>query len=81
MTYIEQVPINQATGSTARLYKAAQDRAGEVANIIRVMSQDGDSATASMGLYVSVMKSENSLSGTQKEMLATVVSNANDCFY
>jgi len=81
MAYIQQVPIDQATGPTKQLYTAAQDRAGGVANIVRVMSQDGASAGASMGLYVSVMKSENGLSGAQKEMLATVVSNANDCFY
>lgn len=81
MAYIQQIPIDQATGPTGKLYNAAKDRAGGVANIIQVMSQDGASAGASMGLYVSVMKSENSLSGAQKEMLATVVSNANDCFY
>ena len=66
---------------TEKLYKTAQDRAGGVANIIRVMSQDGISAVASMGFYVAVMKSENGLSGARKEMLATVVSNANNCFY
>lgn len=81
MAYIQQVPIDAATGPTKQLYKAAQDRAGGVANIIRVMSQDGVSASASMALYVSIMKSENGLSGARKEMLATVVSNANDCFY
>ena len=81
MAYIQQVPVDQATGPTKKLYQAAMDRADGVANIIRVMSQDGVSAGASMGLYVSVMKSENGLSRARKEMLATVVSNVNDCFY
>jgi hypothetical protein len=81
MAYIQQISIDQATGPTEKLYTAARKRAGGVANIIRVMSQDGVSAGASMGLYVSVMKTENGLSGAQKEMLATVVSNANDCYY
>lgn len=44
MAYIQQVPVEQATGPTEKLYKTAQDRAGGVANIIRVMSQDGISA-------------------------------------
>ena len=34
-----------------------------------------------MSLYVNIMKTENALSSQQKEMLATVVSNVNLCFY
>jgi len=81
MAYIEQVPLAEATGETNKLYQAAIRRAGGVANIIRVMSQHGASASASMGLYISTMKSKNALSGAQREMMATVVSNVNDCFY
>ena len=81
MAYINQVSSDDATGPTERLYQAAIGRAGEVANIIRVMSQDGTSANASMGLYVAIMKTKNSLTPAQREMLATVVSNVNDCFY
>ena len=81
MAFIKQIPVEQATGATKRLYDAAISRAGGVANIIRVMSQDGAIASASMGLYVASMKSENSLTSAQKEMLAAVVSNVNDCFY
>lgn len=81
MPFIKQVPLESATGETKKLYDGAVARAGSVANIIRIMSQHGPSAMASMGLYVSMMKSENALSGPQREMLAAVVSNANDCFY
>ena len=81
MAYIKQVSVDEATGATEKLYQTAIKRAGGVANIIKVMGRDGDSAIASMGLYLSVMKSKNSLSGAQREMLAAVVSNANDCFY
>ena len=81
MAFINQVPIDDATGETRKLYDAAIRRAGGVANIIRVMSQDGKIASASMGLYVASMKTENALTGAQKEMLASVVSNVNDCFY
>lgn len=81
MAYIKQVSIAEATGKTKELYQSAVRRAGGVANIIRIMSRDGSSASASMGLYVSLMKSGNSLSPARREMLAAVVSNANDCFY
>jgi homoserine dehydrogenase len=81
MAYIEQVEIDDAQGDTQKLYQESIRRAGGVANIIRVMGQDGASANGSMQLYLSVMKRRNSLSTAQKEMLAAVVSNVNDCFY
>ncbi|MDG1872771.1 MAG: hypothetical protein P8J27_02580 [Mariniblastus sp.] len=81
MAYIRQIPMDEATGEIEKLYQSAVRRAGGVANIIRVMSQHGPSAMASMGFYVSTMKSPNALSAPQREMLATVVSNVNDCFY
>ena len=81
MAFIPTIPPDQPTEGVRDLYRQAQDRAGGVAQIIQVMSNDGPSAAASMGLYVSVMKRPNGLTGAQKEMLATVVSNANDCFY
>lgn len=81
MAFVRQVSPDDPTEDVAALYAAAKGRAGGVAKIIQVMSNDGASAAASMGLYVSIMKSRNGLSGSQKEMLATVVSNANDCFY
>ena len=81
MAYIEQVEIDNTTGETQKLFQMSMERTGRVANIIRVMGQDGKSASASMGLYVSIMKSPNALTGAQREMLASVVSNVNDCFY
>ncbi|MFK7766215.1 MAG: hypothetical protein AB8B55_03150 [Mariniblastus sp.] len=81
MAYIEQVSESNAKGITRKIYDAANRRAGGVANIIRVMSQDGKSADGSMKFYVSLMKTDNSLAAHQREMLATVVSNVNDCFY
>ena len=54
---------------------------GGIANIIRVMSEDGRSLQASMQFYVALMKSPNALTPARREMLAAVVSNANDCYY
>lgn len=81
MAYIDQISEDDAQGDTRRIYDAAIRRAGEIANIIRVMSQDGTIADGSMQFYVALMKSENSLAAHHREMLATVVSNVNDCFY
>jgi alkylhydroperoxidase family enzyme len=81
MAYIQQIPEEEAQGVVANVYKAALQRAGGIANIIRVMSNDGRSMEASMQFYVALMRSPNALSPARREMLATVVSNANDCYY
>lgn len=81
MAYIKQVAEDEATGAVGKLYKAAGDRAGRVANVIKVMSLDGRSAQASMQLYMCIMKSPNALDAARREMLATVVSNVNECYY
>ncbi len=81
MAYVPQVGEGNATGVLQRVYAAAQARAGGVANIIRVMSQDGRSVQGSMQFYVSLMKSDNALSAARREMLAAVVSNINECYY
>lgn len=81
MAHIKQIPKERADGVLKRVYDAAMSRAGRIANIIRVMSHDGRSAQASMGFYVSLMKTDNALPARQREMLATVVSNINDCYY
>jgi hypothetical protein len=81
MAYIKQIEIDKAEGTIARLYEAAIQRTGDVANFIRVMSQHGSSANASIGLYVALMKSTSGITPSQREMLAAVVSNVNDCFY
>jgi alkylhydroperoxidase family enzyme len=81
MAYVRQVHEGEPGGILKRVYDAALVRAGRVANIIKVMSLDPASLEASMGLYVSLMKSPNALSAARREMLATVVSNINECYY
>ena len=81
MAYVQQIRQAEATGIVAGVYDAARQRAGQIANIIRVMSGDGRSLQASMQFYVGLMKSPNALAPAQREMLAAVVSNANDCYY
>ena len=81
MAFVSQVGEADATGVLQRVYAAAQSRAGTVANIIKVMSLDGRSVQASMQFYVSLMKSHNALNAARREMLATVVSNVNECYY
>jgi alkylhydroperoxidase family enzyme len=81
MAFIRQIKLEDARGSVRTVYEAAIKRVGGIANIIRVMSLDANSLQASMHMYTALMKAHNALTGRQREMLATVVSNANACYY
>lgn len=81
MAYIKQIEEDEATGRLAQVYAAGRARAGSVAKIITVMSRDAKTAGSSMRLYIDLMKADNALPRPQKEMLAAVVSNINDCYY
>ena len=81
MSWIAQIDEDAATGQAAKLYETCRQRAGYVANIIKVMSRDARTAGQSMAFYVALMKSPNALDAARREMLAAVVSNVNDCYY
>ena len=81
MAWIEQVPEDQATGKLKKIYGMAVERAGGVANIIKVMSLRPGPLSTFMRLYVQLMKEESTLSSADREMLAAVTSEVNGCFY
>ncbi len=81
MAYIRQIDVENAEGLLKKIYDGGIQRVGAVANIIKIMSLDAPSCNASMQFYVSMMKTDNSLTPATREMLATIVSNVNDCYY
>jgi uncharacterized peroxidase-related enzyme len=81
MAWIKTIAPEEATGELKRLYDAAVGRAGRVFNIVRVQSLNPPVLDASMKIYLAVMYGPSSLSRAEREMLATVTSWANDCFY
>ncbi len=81
MAYIKTVPPESAAGALKSEYDLAVRRAGKVWNILRVMSPNPSVLSASMGLYTEVMHGPSPLTRAQREMLAVVVSSANDCHY
>jgi alkylhydroperoxidase family enzyme len=79
--WIQTIAPEEATGRLRTLYDAAVRRAGRVFQIVRSMSPNAAVAEASMGLYVAAMKGASPLARRQRELLAVVVSRANDCHY
>jgi len=81
MPWIKTITPEEATGRLKKSYDAAMHRAGRVFGIVRTMSLAPPVLDASMGLYLRVMQGKEGLERRQRELLATVVSRANDCHY
>ncbi|MEE8104159.1 MAG: peroxidase-related enzyme, partial [Planctomycetota bacterium] len=79
MAYIKLVPDDEAEGSLKTMFDAAIGRAGRVYNIVRTMSPNPAVLESSMALYIKIMRGPSPLSRRERELLATVVSRANDC--
>jgi alkylhydroperoxidase family enzyme len=81
MPNIRLIDVDEASGLLAQEYQAAMGRAGKVFNIVKSMSLNPSVLKRSMGLYKAIMFGESELSRVERELLAVVVSNANDCHY
>ena len=81
MPYIAEIPQEDATGITELEYEKAIRRAGRVWHIVSIMSPNGEAMRDSMRLYSTLMFGDSPLSRAQREMIAVVTSQANDCFY
>lgn len=81
MAWIRQISDDEAEGQLARIFESSRKRAGRVFNILRIQSLNPPVLHAGLGLYQSVMFGDSPLTRGQREMMAVVVSRANDCHY
>ena len=81
MSWIQRVPVEEASGLLKRQFDAAMKRAGRVWNIVHVQSVNPLVLDTGMRFYSALMKGASPLSRVQREMLATVVSAELDCHY
>jgi len=81
MAWIKMIEPEEATGELRTEYEKAFSRAGKVFNILKVQSLNPGTLRASMEIYLTTMYGPSGLSRSEREMLATVVSWANHCFY
>ena len=81
MSWIKTIRPEEATGALKAEYQQAIKRAGKVFNVLKIQSLNPESLRASMNLYLATMFGRSGLSRADREMLATVVSWANRCFY
>ncbi len=81
MAWIHTIPDDDADGRLKEIYDAAIKRAGRVYNIVRIMGLAPGTLDASLAMYREAMFKRSPLSRALRELLAVVVSRANDCFY
>ena len=81
MAWIKMVEPGEATGDLKAEYDKAMRRAGKVFNILKLQSLNPASLGASMAMYLATMHGPSGLERAERELMATVVSWTNRCFY
>ena len=81
VAHLRMIEPEDADGLLAEEYAAAVGRAGKVYNIVRSMSLNAEVLQRSMELYRTIMFGPSRLTRQERELLATVVSATNECFY
>jgi uncharacterized peroxidase-related enzyme len=81
MPHLRLIGENEASGELKEEYDAAVQRAGKVFQIVKAMSLRPGVLKRSLALYQAIMFGPSELSRAERELLAVVVSRANDCHY
>ncbi|KAA3641610.1 MAG: peroxidase [Armatimonadetes bacterium] len=82
MAWIDTPREDEWEGALAELYASVVDREhNRVDNIMQIHALNPQAMAAHQGLYASAMAGTKSLRKVDREMIALVVSSANDCHY
>lgn len=81
MAWIDMIHEGDAEGELAEAYAGILSARGKLSNIMRIHSLNPAAMTDHMDLYMTVMFGRSKLRRAEREMIATVVSAANECPY
>lgn len=81
MSRIQIIQPEEADGRLQEIYKEIEKQRGQVAEVLKIQSLRPESIVKHMDLYLEIMFSKSELSREQREMIAVVVSVANNCTY
>lgn len=82
MAWIDIVDEDKAEGKLAKLYdKLTRSGKNEVAHVLKVQSLNPDLLEDHLKIYKTIMFARSNISRRQREMIATVVSDYNECHY
>ena len=81
MAHLDLIDPDDATGELKAEYDAAIGRAGRIYNIVSSMSLRPGVLARSMEMYKAIMFGPSGLTRAERELLATVTSQINECHY
>lgn len=81
MSRIRTIPPERADGALAEAYGAMHLTRGGTAHVLEVQSLSPQAMLDHHRLYRTLMFGASPLSRTERELIAVVVSAANECFY
>ena len=81
MPHVHVLSYDETSGISRAEYDAAIARAGRIWNIVSIQGQLPEVMRDSLRLYGSIMFGPSPLTRAQREMLAVITSQANDCHY
>ena len=81
MPYIDIIAHDQADGRLKEIYDHLVKTRGKLAEVHMIQSLNPDSIMHHMDMYMGIMFGKSPLKRAQREMLAVVVSMANNCEY
>jgi alkylhydroperoxidase family enzyme len=81
VAFIRVIGEGEATGPLRREYDAALERAGKVFNVVKIQGVRPRVLRSGIGLYSQIMHGDSELTRAEREMVAVVVSQVNDCHY
>lgn len=81
MPHVHVFDYDETSGVARREYDAALRRAGRIWNIVSIQCQLPEVMRDSMRIYQSIMFGPSPLTRAQREMMAVVTSQANECHY
>jgi len=81
MAYIEVIQPEQAQGLLQEIYEDLINKRGKLAEVHKIQSLNPPSIVHHMDLYMGIMFGKSPLKRPYREMIAVVVSAANNCAY
>lgn len=81
MPNIKVIQEDEAEGRLKEIYDNLIETRGKVAEVHKIQSLNPESIVSHMDLYMTVMFGRSPLKRVQREMMAVVVSKANNCEY
>lgn len=81
MAFIDVIQHEQSEGQLKEIYDGLVESRGKLAEVHKIQSLNPESITNHMDLYMTIMFKKSPLKRVTREMIAVVVSAANNCAY